>query len=123
MNSLAKAPCEFPCVDAWPLALVRPTALLAYRELERLEQIAIQYPVSLRKDRVEIRYLAALPHEWTREGLKRAEDELKEALSEEQARIARRVEGLVAAGAMELPADVQEIAERYRQITMLLDGA
>ena len=68
-------PCEFPCVDKWRIDQVRETALRAYLELQRVGDIKIQYPVRVKERSaiIEIRYLAAFPHGWTLEELKKAE--------------------------------------------------
>jgi len=75
---VTRADCDIPCVDTWRLALARETAMRAYLDLERRGQIAIQYPVRIseRSGCVEIRYLAALPHDWTLEALAEAEERI-----------------------------------------------
>ena len=72
------ADCNRPCVDTWRLEQLRDTAMRAYLGLERRGQIVMRYPVRIfqKSGRVEIRYLAALPHEWTLEELARTEEKI-----------------------------------------------
>ena len=59
--------------------MLRDTAMRAYLELDRRRTIELQYPVRVyqKSERVEIRYLAAMPHDWTLEMLAEMEERLK----------------------------------------------
>jgi hypothetical protein len=75
-DGLRPAAPDIPCADSWRLALVRESALLAYKTLHRQGKITLRYPIRMYRARVEIRYLSPCPHEWTRELLRRTEEEL-----------------------------------------------
>jgi len=78
--------CDIPCIDTWRVEQVRESALRAYLELEKRGQIVLRYPVRIFKKsgRVEIRYLAAFPHEWTLEALADAEAKIRQGKPEQQ---------------------------------------
>jgi len=75
-HKLTRCDCDIQCMDVWPLDKVRMPAMQAYLKLHGTGGIAIQYPVRLdsRRQTVEIRYLASMPRDVTRQWLGEVED-------------------------------------------------
>lgn len=86
-SDLIPATLDVQCQDVWWLDTIRPTAMLAYKRLEKQGTINIQYPLRLDKDRLVISYTAQVSHEWTLLALKKAEQTICSELVQEQQRL------------------------------------
>lgn len=70
---------DIECADVWHPGTLSDAAALAYKLLEVQGRIVIQHvEVGRYSERVTVKYLADIPHEWVRELLGRAKREIQE---------------------------------------------
>lgn len=96
--------------------------MLAYKELDSSGQISLTYPVVMHPDRIEIRYMAPIPHEWVLASLKQTEERIRETLAVEQDTLALRIEDLVASANIDTLSTFGELAQQYKQLHKLLQN-
>lgn len=71
---------NIPCVDVWPLEKMTAAVRGAYDALARKGEILVQkITVKRGAGLVLMEYLSTLPQDWTRQALKKAKEEMKDA--------------------------------------------
>lgn len=70
------APNDIPCRDVWPLDVVRPFTLEAYKALHDQGMLEMQFPVVFFPDSIVLTYRTGIPQEWIREALRVEEERI-----------------------------------------------
>lgn len=111
------------CQDTWQVEKVRPTALAAYKRLEKQGAIKIQYPVRVHKDRLVISYTAQIPHEWVLGKLKQCEQEVRGEMLREMQQLEQDLVSMADGLTQDTLPAYDAISARYGDVYKLLDAS
>jgi hypothetical protein len=114
------APKEIHITDIWPLAKLTRILIRTYRNLDKLGQIAIQFPIRVVAGKVSIEYLAAVPQDWARQDIKAAAEQIRRGLEKERDTLEGQLQQLLDANA---PLEqIQAVQAKYVSINEILEG-
>ena len=121
---------DIPITDILPVPYTSRVTIRAYKNLHQAGQIAIQFPIRVKRGTITISYLSQLPEDWIRQMISETAAHGRALLEAEQDKMATRLDMLLEAaapseshpsGREDLLPQIQAAQTRYMEINEILE--
>jgi hypothetical protein len=129
MQSAGVTP-DIPVTDVWNVGDLNRVTIRAYKNLHQDGQIAIRFPIRVKRGTITINYLSQLPEDWIRQTISETAAHGRALLEAERDKMAARLEMLLdaaapsaahPAGREDLLPQIQAAQTRYMEIHSILE--